>query len=63
MDVPQRFWKELARVTDLGSRWADYGWHCLIHVPFVPPLLLNGCRELVLGLAWGKESKKVTFLQ
>eukprot|EP00983_Pelagomonas_calceolata_P057507 1145097-Pelagomonas_calceolata.AAC.1 len=35
-DVPL-FWKELARVTDYGSRWNDCSWHKMLPVPSVPP--------------------------
>eukprot|EP00983_Pelagomonas_calceolata_P035842 1121682-Pelagomonas_calceolata.AAC.3 len=36
MDVPL-FWKELARVTDLGSSRSGCGWRWVLPVPPVPP--------------------------
>eukprot|EP00983_Pelagomonas_calceolata_P030701 964210-Pelagomonas_calceolata.AAC.3 len=31
------FWKELARVTDLGGRWSGCGWHSVLPVSPAPP--------------------------
>eukprot|EP00983_Pelagomonas_calceolata_P105173 1159101-Pelagomonas_calceolata.AAC.2 len=36
IDVPQ-FWKELTRVTDLGSRWSGSSWCSVLPVPPAPP--------------------------
>eukprot|EP00983_Pelagomonas_calceolata_P045886 1139909-Pelagomonas_calceolata.AAC.2 len=36
MSVPL-FWKELARVMDLGNRWSDSGWRSVLPVPPASP--------------------------
>eukprot|EP00983_Pelagomonas_calceolata_P030175 945694-Pelagomonas_calceolata.AAC.1 len=48
MDVPLS-WKELTRMTSLGSGWSGCGWRECSLSPPRPPQLLNGYRELVIG--------------
>eukprot|EP00983_Pelagomonas_calceolata_P097223 1158220-Pelagomonas_calceolata.AAC.9 len=45
MDVPL-FWKELTRVTDLGSRWSGCGWRWVLPVFPAPPCTGNWSSSL-----------------